>query len=100
MTDESELDRAAHRSQWDFFLAPESLQERQNKVGEAQTLQHSREPQPGPGHWKTVNNSQHEPSQQHCSVSWYTDMYINLQFKQGSNITYWYETIPVDLTRL
>lgn len=61
-TDESEHDRTAHRSQGDFFLAPESLQQRQNKVGEAQALQNSRDPQPGPGHWKTVNNSQCEPS--------------------------------------
>lgn len=43
----------AHRSLWDLFLAPESLQERQNKVGEAQTLQHSGDPEPGPGHWDT-----------------------------------------------
>lgn len=62
MTDETELDRAAHLLQWDFFLAPESLQERQSKVGEGQTLQHSRDPQPGPGHCNTVKNSLHKPS--------------------------------------
>lgn len=62
MTDESELDRATHHSQWDFFLAPEILQERQNKVGEGQTLQHSRDPQPRPGHCNTFKNTQHEPS--------------------------------------
>lgn len=56
MIDWNGLDKRAHRSQWDLCLAPESLQDRQNEVGEAQTLQHSRDPEPGPGHW----NKQHK----------------------------------------
>lgn len=41
-------------------MTPESLQEGQNKVGEAQTLQHSRDPQPGAGHYNTVNSTHYE----------------------------------------
>lgn len=62
MTDESELDRATHLFQWDFFRVPESLEKRQSKVGEGQTLQHSRDPQPGPGHCNTVKTTLHKAS--------------------------------------